>query len=114
MSRMDMLRRFLLGAACISLAQAIDAGTGVPATIPIGLVVGWFDEKTSKPFGHTGLYGIMLGVLFDACLLYSTCPDEHWTLRLIASIGVIAACVSGIVQEQRKELEACPNMRNPM
>ena len=107
---MDIFCRFLLGAACISLAHAVDAGTGVSVTIPIGLAVGWFDAKTSKPFDHTGLYAIMLGVLFDACLLHAAGTDECWMMRLITSVGLIALCVAGILQEWRKEKNTCPNM----
>lgn len=110
MSRMDTFCRFLLGAACISLAHAVDAGTGVSATIPIGLAVGWFDAETSERFDHTGLYAIMLGVLFDVFLLHAACPDECWMTRLIASVGLAAFCVVGILQERRKEKAICPNM----
>lgn len=110
MSRMDIFCRFLLGAACISLAHAVDAGTGVSLTIPIGLAVGWFDEETSERFDHTGLYAIMLGVLFDVFLLHAAGTDECWMVRLITSVGLAALCVAGILQERRKEKNTCPDM----
>lgn len=110
MSRMDTFCRFLLGAACISLAHAVDAGTGVSVTIPIGLAVGWFDAETSERFDHTGLYAIMLGVLFDVFLLHVAGTDGCWMMRLVASVGLAAFCVVGILQERRREKAICPNM----
>lgn len=111
-----MFRRFTLGAACFSLAQAIDTGAGAAVVLPIiiGLALGWFDAKTSKPFDHAGLYAIMLGVLFDLTLLHAARSEEYWPLRLGASIVLIALCVNGIVRERGKGPEACPDMRNPM
>lgn len=98
---MDIFCRFLLGAACISLAHAVDAGTGVSVTIPIGLAVGWFDAKTSKPFDHTGLYAIMLGALFDSCLLRVTPVFGWWAARLVASVLTVVVCVAGILADRR-------------
>ena len=107
---MDTFYRFLLGAACISLIHAVDTGIGVSVTIPIGLAVGWFNAETSERFDHTGLYAIMLGILFDVSLLHVAGADGCWMMRLVASVGLTAFCVVGILQERRRKKDICLNM----
>lgn len=99
--RADVLRRFMLGVAGLSLAAAAEACTGVPLAAPVGLLLGWFDAATSDRDDWTGLGAIVLGVLFDSCLLRVTPVSGWWAARLVASVLTVVVCVVGIMADRR-------------
>lgn len=99
--RADALRRFVLGVAGLSLAAAADACLGVPLAAPAGLLLGWFDAVTSDRDDWTGLGAIMLGVLFDSCLLHAAPASGWWAARLVASVLTVIVCAAGIMADRR-------------
>lgn len=99
--RADVLRRFMLGVAGLSLAAAADACLGVPLAAPVGLLLGWFDAATSDRDDWTGLGAIVLGVLFDSCLLHAAPVSGWWAARLVASVLTVVVCVAGIMADRR-------------
>lgn len=101
--RADVLRRFMLGVAGLSLAAAADACLGVPLAAPAGLLLGWFDAATSDRDDWTGLGAIVLGVLFDSCLLHAAPVSGWWAARLVASVLTVVVCAAGIMTDRRGE-----------
>lgn len=99
--RADALRRFVLGVAGLSLAAAADACLGVPLAAPAGLLLGCFDAATSDRDDWTGLGAIMLGVLFDSCLLHAAPASGWWAARLVASVLTVIVCAAGIMADRR-------------